>query len=722
MAKNLATLLLIVTTAFSVNSLAQCGPDPGPATTLVVNTPNNIPNSFYPGASSPATGSTSVTIGALDNRGNATAIAAGDLIIIMQMQGADINNTNSDSYGDGVAGAPASGQLGTNLVAGVWEYGTVTAVSGSTLTLFSGLVNNYFTRAFSPTTGIQSFQVIRVPRYYSINIQATNSVTCPPWNGSTGGVVALDASNVITINGSVLANGKGFRGGGGFSMTGAGTGNSSSTSGTTPLLNTDFRFVSPVTNTANLTGGAKGEGIAGTPPYTLTTGNVLITSTSVEGYVAGAMGRSAPGNAGGGATDGQPVGANTNGYNTGGGGGSNYGAGGRGGSGWHSNAGNVNTYPYGGFGGTAFTGTIRSLIMGGGGGAGSANNSNTAQQYLSSGASGGGIILLRAASYAGTTGVINADGADALTITGSGNTDAAGGGGAGGTIVAITRTNTTVGLGGVTASARGGKGGNMENYFDHGPGGGGGGGLIITNGTFSGTPLVTEGANGLTRSTSTGGPINNAYGATAGSPGFLRTLVYAPGIQNASGNNSSCGVLPVNITSFSATLDGQAVQLSWQTAQVLNFSRFEVEWSSNGSNWQSLGIVLYDENKNSYQYLHSPVSTAINYYRLKLIDTDNSFLYSQVVFVRLRETAGGLSIYPQPAHAQFQVNMTVTRAQRSVFTIYNASGTQVHQVNVQLSRGNNGFVIDGLAWLTPGVYVLRASVDGKEETRKLLIN
>ncbi len=96
------------------------------------------------------------------------------------------------------------------------------------------------------------------------------------------------------------------------------------------LTNTDYRWNSPVTNASNSTGGAKGEGIAGTPAYYFEYGTTITTAGTVEGYINGSMGRGAPGNGGGGATDGSPVGASTeNQFNSGGGGGGNAGSGGQ---------------------------------------------------------------------------------------------------------------------------------------------------------------------------------------------------------------------------------------------------------------------------------------------------------------------------------------------------------------------------------------------------------
>ncbi|MEI9807786.1 MAG: T9SS type A sorting domain-containing protein [Bacteroidota bacterium] len=696
---------------------AQCGVDPVNGT-ITINTASQIVNSYYPGQGSPASGTSSLTVGSRNILGSSNVIAGGDLIMIVQMQGADINSANSDSYGNGISGGVSSGYLSTNLYAGYYEYNSVASVSGSTITLSYSLANNYYTQAFS-SGSIRSYQVIRIPRYYNLTIGSSGSVTCPPWNGSTGGMVVLDAANVLTINGNILVNGLGFRGGGGINFSGATSGNSN---GSGSLTNTDHRWNSPFTTAANLSGGAKGEGIAGTPVYVLTTGGTTTTVNTVEGYANGAMGRGAPANAGGGGTDGSPVGSSTeNQFNSGGGGGGNAGAGGQGGSGWHGSAGDVNTYPTGGNGGAAFAErSVQRLIMGGGGGAGTANNSDASNQYMSSGGAGGGIIFLRAKSYAGS-GTLNANGADALGVTGTGgNTDAAGGGGAGGTIIAVTRLNGGTGLSTITANARGGKGGNMETYYDHGPGGGGGGGMIISKGAFASTNVLA-GVNGLTRSGSTTGPVNNAYGATAGSNGQVVTMTFAPVLQNTNNSASPCGVLPITLTSFSALLNGSSVVLNWQIDNAINFLEFEIEYSTNGSSYTTIGQVAFNSWQTAYQFSHSPVTAPVNYYRLKMVNTDGSSRYSNVLVVRTGIVTKGMTVYPQPARDQVTISLPATRHQTISLQLFNSSGEKVKENTMQLSNGNNLFILDNLQHLPAGIYMMRTMVDEAIISARILI-
>ncbi|MFI5110954.1 MAG: hypothetical protein ACHP78_19200, partial [Terriglobales bacterium] len=472
-------------------------------------------NTYYPPAATPTTlsaGSNSVALGA--HRGANTPVAIGDLVLIIQMQDATINSTNTSSYGDGMPGDPATGSLNLNS-SGKYEFVTASSavpVAGGTLTFIgigpsNGALNTYTQAAFG-TNGQKSFQVIRVPQYTNVILGA--ALTAAAWNGATGGVLALDVASQLNLNGqTVSASNLGFRGGAGRQLGGAAG------------AATDY-----ITLATAATNGSKGEGIAGTPRYVPNAAFTAVTNSGVEGYPNGSYARGAPGNAGGGATDANPP---ANNQNSGGGGGGNGGNGGYGGYGWNS-AGIV-----GGHFGSAFPASTNALILGGGGGAGTTNdgtadpaNGNPAG-INSSGSAGGGIVLIRAGSLVGT-GTLSANGQNTLNV----QNDGAGGGGAGGSIVVFTNSG---GLTGLTVTANGGNGGNTWSATApgtpfpgnrHGPGGGGGGGVVL----LSSVPTAVSVAGGINGFSTT---AQDAYGATVGQPGVSLTnlgITQTPGTQS----------------------------------------------------------------------------------------------------------------------------------------------------------------------------------------------
>jgi hypothetical protein len=666
---------------------------------------NASENTYYPATSaSLAAGATSITLGAAGSGANfgTTPIAIGDIIFIIQMQGAQINvpaSISSGLYGGNASGR-FSGFLSTNLYAGNMEFAVATnavPIGGGVLNLSAGLTYPYKKAAFG-TDGQYTYQVIRVPSFYNIKLTAT--ITTPLWNGSVGGVTVISAVNQLDFNGqSITALGAGFRGGGGVAKSGA------------PGFLTDNYTMS--TNDAN---GSKGEGIAGTPRYV--NNNFVLQDNVVEGYPSGSFARGAPGNAGGGATDSNPP---ANDQNAGGGGGGNGGVGGLGGNGWKTFG---ISGGYGGFAFVTMTPTIitryspSTLIMGGGGGAGDTNNSTGSLGALSSsGASGGGIVIVNANTIMGT-GTINANGAtfDKTVVN-----DGSGGGGGGGSILIYANS----GQSGITAIANGGNG--VNNYpfsaaaTQHGPGGGGGGGVIFSNAALNAASSVTGGLSGISQ----GSTVTDNFGANPGSVGALtQTFPFSQLPPNMQICQSM--VLPVTILSFNANyVAANNVKVSWSTTDEVNASYFVVERSSNGSDFTEVAQVNASESANPiHDYsindqLYNVNSNTV-YYRLRIVDNDGKYNYSKIIAVNLDQPENSISVYPNPVDNYAIVNLYSDKSGNGVLRLIDEAGRQILSKSFTVMAGNNNLTVDQLGHLPKGIYVIQVMLNNNLYNQKIV--
>ncbi len=557
--------------AFAATAVCSNPGKDGPATLA------GIVNSYYPGRNASA-GSMSIPVGAIDTSsgGSATPIAPGDLVLVMQMQDADINSSNTSAYG---GSSPGAGQTSLNN-SGVYEYATValTYAGGSPIPVTAPLKNSYRTVAYvAGASGQRTFQVIRVPQYSSAMLGGT--LTAKPWNGSTGGVVVFDVAGQLSWSGGTVdVQGRGFRGGGALYLKGPDPSQPN-------YLVTDYATTldplppvmapNPSSNSGPFFGSnaSKGEGIVGTPRYLFvpaavgvaTNGAGAVLDTGVEGYPNGSLARGAPGNAGGGGTDGDPGNANPNGndQNTGGGGGGGYAAGGSGGYGW--TPGTPPGSQTGGFGGEGVPLAAARLTLGGGGGAGVSNNGTGTPNYglASSGASGGGVVLIRARTMIGS-GTISANGT-------AGNqsvcNDASGGGGGGGSVLVFASGNNG-NVGNLVVNASGGMGGSNTgngtgensgtcgayNQQPHGPGGGGGGGFAALSSSSNASINVAGSANGTTSPS----PTSTApYGSSASPGGYQISSVISTDIPGAGPNSLCYPLLTVSkLTTKASTVQG----------------------------------------------------------------------------------------------------------------------------------------------------------------------
>ena len=651
------------------------------------------PNTFYPANQATVnSGSTSIALNAVTY--GTTPISSGDMLLIIQMQGAQLNATNTSSYGSG-SGTGSGYLTNANMIAGNMEFIVATnsvPLTGGTLNIATGLVNSYKNAPFG-TDGQYTYQIVRVPITY--NLQLTAGITAPRWNGVSGGMVVLYAVDSIILNTwSIDATGLGFRGGGGRAFSGSGSGSSA-----------DF-----ITSSIYNANGSKGEGIAGTPKY-LNDNNAFLDVSGTEGYPNGSYGMGAPGNGGGGGTDGNP--ANNNDENTGGGGGANGGAGGNGGNAWSS------ATPSGGKPGSVFTQVSPNrLVMGGGGGAGTTNNGTGTPNngFASSGVAGGGIIILIANTISGP-GTIKSNGSGAnISVV----NDGSGGGGAGGSILLYSNTGN---LSSVTVSAKGGNGGSNEVKYSssgnpaHGPGGGGGGGIIYSNSPVNAASSVTGGNAGLTSVNTT------SYGATAGSAGVFSSTITQLQIPKVPLN---CVILSVTFLNVAAERDNGGTTISWDVTQDAGTQGYVIEKSLDGINFTAVGNVprlASSTNGTHYEYLdNSQDKSGVLYYRIKEVEGSGQPIYSKIVSVQTGSLSGKFSVYPNPAKSSATVSFVSTTQNTISLRLFDLKGSLVWQQQYQARIGQNNISLDNVGTLSNGMYILQWFDGLRPEQVKLLVD
>lgn len=124
---------------------------------------------------------------------DASSFTVGMAVIVIQMQGATINQTNTSTFGN-------ISDLGG---AGLYERNQITAINGNEIKLKNTLLYNYNTNL--------GVQLVSIPSYDNANV--TTTLAAQAWNGQTGGVLAIEVTGTLNITGIIDVGGRGFRGG-----------------------------------------------------------------------------------------------------------------------------------------------------------------------------------------------------------------------------------------------------------------------------------------------------------------------------------------------------------------------------------------------------------------------------------------------------------------------------------------------------------------------------
>jgi hypothetical protein len=166
--------------------------------------------------------------------------------------------------------------------------------------------------------------------------------------------------------------------------------------------------------------------------------------------------------------------------------------------------------------------------------------------------------------------------------------------------------------------------------------------------------------------------------------------------------------LPITLTRFQAQNTEGSNQLKWETTSEKNASHFEIEKSRDGKDFENIGQVKAAGNTNTPQYYDfldkNPYK--LSYYRLKMVDVDNTFEYSKIISLALTTKGFSAKVYPNP----FQDNATIEIINESksdvMIEVYNMVGKLVKRQKIENTEGVVSLPFD-INNLVSGAYQVR---------------
>ena len=217
-------------------------------------------------------------------------------------------------------------------------------------------------------------------------------------------------------------------------------------------------------------------------------------------------------------------------------------------------------------------------------------------------------------------------------------------------------------------------------------------------------------------------PLNNVNVAGA----TINGILYAQfdGVTSFSGGTAASGVgpstpVPVSLLSFTAQRTGRVNKITWSTSQEINTSHFVVERSTDSRNYTAIGQVTAAGNSNNtrnYSFIDNTPTRGINYYRLRIVDTDSRAKFSAVRNVRNEGTAD-VAVYPNPVSDVLQVNITSDKLDKASISVSDMNGKLVSVKAISLNEGAN-YININTANLSSGTYVIKIQLNNDLVVRK----
>ena len=182
--------------------------------------------------------------------------------------------------------------------------------------------------------------------------------------------------------------------------------------------------------------------------------------------------------------------------------------------------------------------------------------------------------------------------------------------------------------------------------------------------------------------------------------------------------------LPVKLSSFNVIAKNNTALLTWSVEnQDATSSHFEIERSTNGTDFSQVGTVaVTPSSEASYSFNDNGFNlSGTVYYRLKMVDKDGQFAYSDIKSVQFANKTFEVSLYPNPLRNLTKLNVTLDQSQEIKVSVNDAVGNVVKQIEIKGQKGLNEKAID-LSTVPAGSYIIRIQAGDNMKTIPVIKN
>ncbi|MBE9466296.1 PQQ-dependent sugar dehydrogenase [Dyadobacter subterraneus] len=177
--------------------------------------------------------------------------------------------------------------------------------------------------------------------------------------------------------------------------------------------------------------------------------------------------------------------------------------------------------------------------------------------------------------------------------------------------------------------------------------------------------------------------------------------------------------LPVDLISFTGVSGNEGVRLNWKTAMEKDFRQFDVEYSTNAKSFSQVGSV-YPKNSvtgSEYQFFHSVNSAQTLYYRLKMVDQDDSFKYSTIISI----DSGNENVsanFVRPSLIDSKMMHLLIEEPFNSFELVSANGNVLMRKDITNESGDLNIPVESVS---SGMYIVRLQGNERILNQKVLI-
>jgi hypothetical protein len=233
--------------------------------------------------------------------------------------------------------------------------------------------------------------------------------------------------------------------------------------------------------------------------------------------------------------------------------------------------------------------------------------------------------------------------------------------------------------------------------------------------------------------------VSWTFSFTAGNTNYIDTLYSVANSSNGNGDPTGdqwnfgakfpvvvLDVIPVELTSFTAEQTASGILLKWTTASELNNSGFNIERLSSNF-WEDIGFVNgFGTTTSAKQYSftdNSPLSGSI-YYRLKQLDFDGSFTYSNEIEINFNGVVSDFVLeqnYPNPFNPSTQISWQSAAGSHQTLKVFDVLGNEVAVLVDEFREAGDHEINFNSTGLSSGIYYYTLTTGAESQTKKMIL-
>jgi len=182
-------------------------------------------------------------------------------------------------------------------------------------------------------------------------------------------------------------------------------------------------------------------------------------------------------------------------------------------------------------------------------------------------------------------------------------------------------------------------------------------------------------------------------------------------------------VLPIELLNFDEVLENDIVKIYWSTASEINSDYFSIERSKDGINFEQIGRMQGGENSSSvlnYVFYDENPYHELSYYRIKQIDFNGAYSYSDIKTIYLAPSFSLINIYPNPAKSSINILVGTPKDMMVNVVVFNNIGQKVINYTTEVITGRHTININ-TSNLSSGSYIFKITTPNGVHVEKQFI-